>query len=113
MNTEDILNRIIEARKDKRFSINQMAREIDMNVKGYWRIEQGLAELTVKRLILIAQVLEVSPEYLLNGKKDSFSVSETYEALVLRRIIEALAEGNNIEFTQYSIKTTSKKGNQA
>jgi len=66
---KEICDRLKEARKQKGFKQNEMAEKLGISRAGYSRIENGFVELTTKNLLKIAEILEVSLDWLILGKE--------------------------------------------
>ncbi len=63
MNTpkiETILARIQEIRKQKGYSLENMADELDISHSAYYKLENNQSRLTVERLIDISKILNTS-----------------------------------------------------
>ena len=67
--------RIKEARLENKLKQEELADLIDVSVAFMSRVETGKAEVNLKRLTQIAEVLKVSPGYLLTGSNRN---SKTY-----------------------------------
>ncbi len=63
--SKKILQRIINKRQELGISQMELALKLHLTANGYFKIEKGLTKLDVKRLLQIAQVLEISPVYFL------------------------------------------------
>ena len=59
--------RIKQARLSKNLTQEDLAEQIDISVAFLSRVERGKAQLNLKRLIQIAEVLKIAPGYLLTG----------------------------------------------
>lgn len=118
MNINEILKRIISVRKSKGFTQKQLSEHLGICQFNYLKVEKGTTELTINRLIQIAEFLQVDPAYFLKNDNDSIidssspKVSHDMNATI-KLIIDNLSKGKEIEITQYCIKTISKKDNQA
>lgn len=57
--------------KDARMKVNmtqeQLADEIDVSIAFLSRVERGTSQINLKRLLQIAELLKVTPDYLLSG----------------------------------------------
>ncbi len=76
--------RIKEGRKRKRWSQERLAEEMDLTDVYISRIERG-AQTNLKRLVQIANVLEIPFEYLITGtvpKTPNYLDRELYEILM-------------------------------
>ena len=62
--------RLRETRKSKGFTANQMAMALCTGIRNYRKYESGDAKPTLEGLVLIADVLNVSTDYLLG--RDEF-----------------------------------------
>lgn len=70
---EDILKKIIKLRKAKGFTQEKMAEKLFMTRSAYTKLESGLTELAYKKLKLIAEILEVEIEVLIDSKNNQES----------------------------------------
>lgn len=59
--------RIKNTRKEQRLTQEELADKIDVSVAFMSRVERGTGKINLKRLIQIAEILNVSPGYLLTG----------------------------------------------
>ena len=59
--------RIRSTRQENNMTQEQLADKIDVSVAFMSRVERGSAQINLKRLIQIAEILNVSPGYLLTG----------------------------------------------
>ena len=59
--------RIKEARINNKLTQEALADKIDVSVAFMSRIERGSSQVNLKRLIQIAEILNVSPSFLLTG----------------------------------------------
>lgn len=135
MNTDDILTRIVETRKKLRLSRKQVAEMLGLTPQAYWGIEVGNIGLTIRRLIEIAQALDVSPQYLFNGDTEkvtrltmpvpmiSENVNEAFrkfydalagDSLTLKKVVvRNKSQETTYVFTEHSLKTIKKIKYQA
>lgn len=60
--------RLAQVRKERKLTQAQVAEKTGMNMQYYSRIERGMVNFGVDKLIAIAQVLDVSYDYLLDGR---------------------------------------------
>lgn len=71
--------RIRKKREELNISRENLAEKIDVSVKFIYDIEYGFRGISIKRLILLTQVLEVSADYILLGDEipnDRIFISE-------------------------------------
>jgi transcriptional regulator with XRE-family HTH domain len=73
----DIGFRLKEARKVKGLKQKTMAEKLDFSRAGYSRMETGKVEITTKNLTKIADILDVSMDWLILGKE----VDQTQQGL--------------------------------
>lgn len=59
--------RIKKARTDKNITQLELAEKLEFSVAYLSRVERGSSQINLKRLIQIAEILDVSPSYLLTG----------------------------------------------
>ncbi len=76
---EEILNRIKELRKNKGFSYENMADELNISPSSYRKIEMNQSKLTVDRLVKISEILEAKLEEILDIKPDRIYNQEIKE----------------------------------
>ena len=62
--------RLNETRKERGFTAQQMADALQTGIRNYRKYESGHAKPTLEGLVLIADILDVSTDYLLC--RDSF-----------------------------------------
>ena len=92
--------RIKEARKNKGYTQEKLAEEIDVAVAYVSRLEKGFP-INLKRIAQISQVLDVSIEYLLSGtvpKSDNY-LNKDFEEILERCSPEKLKLIYNIAKT--------------
>ena len=77
--------RIKQCRLDRKMTQEELADEINISVAFLSRVERGNAHLNLRRLTQIAEVLKVSPGYLLTG---SNTTSKDYLKEDFRLILE-------------------------
>jgi len=65
---EKVLTKIRDIRKEKGFTLENMADELEISHTSYRNIENNQCKLTVERLIGIAEILEVPTSELLDEK---------------------------------------------
>ena len=70
MDNKEIGERIARLRNEKSFSREAMARNIGISSKFLYEIEAGKKNFSVWILYRIAQLLSVSCDYLITGKKN-------------------------------------------
>jgi transcriptional regulator with XRE-family HTH domain len=64
-----ISDRLKEARQKKGLKQKDMAEKLGISRAGYSRLENGYVELTTKNLLRIAEILDISMDWLLFGKE--------------------------------------------
>jgi transcriptional regulator with XRE-family HTH domain len=67
---ENVLEKIKNYRKDKGYSHEYMAHELNISQAAYSKIEKNETKLTVERLYKIAEILETKIEDVLDIKAD-------------------------------------------
>ena len=77
--------RIQNARLENKLTQEELADLMDISVAFMSRVETGKAQINLKRLIQISEVLHVSPGYLLTGSNKS---SNTYLKEDFKRILD-------------------------
>ena len=92
--------RIRNCRKDKKLTQCSLAEKLDYaSERQLQRIESGEISCSVDKLVEIAQVLEVSTDYLLLGEQNGNGFQKYFEGKTekqieyLGRILETAAEG--------------------
>lgn len=92
--------RIRSCRKNKRLTQCALAEKLDYaSERQLHRVESGELSCSVDKLMEIAQVLEVSTDYLLLGEQAGNGFQKYFEGKIekqaeyLRRILETAAEG--------------------
>jgi transcriptional regulator with XRE-family HTH domain len=68
--TNNIINRLRQARQAKNFLQKHMAEKLQISRAGYSRIENGDVEITLKNLFKIIKILDISVNWLLFGKEE-------------------------------------------
>lgn len=77
--------RIKEARREKGWSQERLAEEIDVTTVYISRVERGSSEVNLKRIAQISKVLDKSLEYLIEGtatQAPNYLDKELYETLL-------------------------------
>ncbi|HET7117838.1 MAG TPA: helix-turn-helix transcriptional regulator [Hanamia sp.] len=60
--------------KEKKLSKEDVAKALGISTKAYSNIENNVADVTISRLYDLAEIFDVSPEYILNyQEKSSFT----------------------------------------
>ena len=67
---KEIGSRLKQARKEKILKQKDMAKKLGISRAGYSRIESGYVEITTKNLMKIAEILDISLDWLLLGKEE-------------------------------------------
>jgi transcriptional regulator with XRE-family HTH domain len=65
---ETVLTKIRDKRREKGFSLENMADELHISPSAYRKIEDNQSKLSVERMIQIATVLEIPPSELLEDQ---------------------------------------------
>jgi transcriptional regulator with XRE-family HTH domain len=65
---ETVLTKIRDKRKEKGFSLENMADELHISPSAYRKIEDNQSKLSVERMIQIATILEMPPSELLGDQ---------------------------------------------
>lgn len=55
-----------KARKDRGFTAEQLAEMLSISVESLWQIEGGKSGTTLDKLIMLCNVLDLSPEFFLS-----------------------------------------------
>ena len=77
--------RIKEARLEQKIKQEELADKLNISVAFMSRVERGTSQINLKRLTQIAEILNVSPAYLLTG---SNVASKDYLKEDFRKILE-------------------------
>jgi transcriptional regulator with XRE-family HTH domain len=77
MSIEKISDRLREARKSRGIQQKTMAEKLQISRAGYSRIEKGKVEITTKNLVKIAEILDISLDWVILGKE----VDQTQQGL--------------------------------
>ena len=100
--------RIKAARRQKAITQETLAERLDISVTYASKIERGIAKISLKRLVSIAECLEVSPAYFLTGttfasaeylKSDVFDMMKSCtpdKKRLLMRIMKAIIESKDL-----------------
>lgn len=99
----ELHKKISQVREVKKISRAEMASALNMSSQSYWNVETGKTELTVNRLLQIAQILGVNVielltgEVLKEGKKESDEVIKQLSRRVeeLEEVVALLKQDNN------------------
>jgi transcriptional regulator with XRE-family HTH domain len=65
---ETVLTKIRDKRREKGFSLENMADELHISPSAYRKIEDNQSKLSVERMIQIATILEIPPSELLDDQ---------------------------------------------
>jgi transcriptional regulator with XRE-family HTH domain len=76
----DIGSRLKEARQSRGLKQKTMADKLDISRAGYSRMETGKVEITTKNLVKIAEILDVSLNWLILGKLDQTKQSGKFSS---------------------------------
>ncbi|WP_413377196.1 helix-turn-helix domain-containing protein [Alkalihalobacillus sp. 1P02AB] len=76
-------NMLREARGQKKLTLEQMAKLMDMDLSAYWRLETGKTKVKAEQLIMVMEIFEQPYAYF-------FENSET--ARIIKLEIEAIPE---------------------
>jgi|TARA_R110002049_G_scaffold56399_8_gene155581 transcriptional regulator with XRE-family HTH domain len=63
-----VLKQIIYRRKRLGLTQTDVADKLDISLSGYYKIEKGKTDLNFRRMLEIADILDVEPNYLLNNQ---------------------------------------------
>jgi|SRR5690606_28462748 len=70
-NIEKVLEKLREARKEKGYSHENMAHELNISQGAYTNIEKNESKLSVERLLKIAEILEKPTYYFFEAKPNN------------------------------------------
>ena len=68
--------RLRQARKDRGFTQEKLAEELNISQKHYSELERGLAGISVDTLIQVSELLDVNIDYLLKGDTGTLERSD-------------------------------------
>lgn len=96
----ELYRKISQVREAKKISRAEMATALNMSSQSYWNVETGKTELTVSRLIEIAEILEVNAIELLTGevlKEEDNEIIKNLSRRVeeLEQMVTLLKQENN------------------
>jgi transcriptional regulator with XRE-family HTH domain len=89
-----ILDNIVKFRKEKGFTYENMADELDLSVAAYRKIETNQTHLTVERLYQISETLNTSVAKLLNIDREEYSQTVKDQATGYLQKIENFYQEN-------------------
>ena len=82
--TDIIISNIKKFRELKNITREQIADELELSASGYSKIERGEIELSVTRLMQIANVLDIEVSKIMNFDVTTiFNISNLYDLLFL------------------------------
>lgn len=73
---EQVLERLVKARKQAGLSQGQAGQMIGMSASGFCDIEKGRNPLTVERLLVLCEKYEVSETWVLTGTNPNFKADK-------------------------------------
>lgn len=74
-NITEVVNRIKEIRKNRNITQEKFVELLNLAENQIYKIERGKSGFTLDNIIIILEVLNVSFDYLLLGKKWNFQIS--------------------------------------
>jgi len=81
----EIRKRIIQIRKEKGYSQENIAKMLQISQNAYYKIERGNTKLTLIRFLQIADILEIESTELITGPDIEFKFEQYYtEPKVIR-----------------------------
>ena len=89
-----LVNKIIETRKEKGFSLENMAMELEVSTSAYNKIEKQETKLTVERVFQIQEILGVSLGELLEVKGENIYNQSLNDQAVGHQEIQNLYQDN-------------------
>lgn len=99
MKTGEIIKKL---RKERGWNQTELGEKIGLTYGGIASIEQGRADPTKKITIKLAEIFEVSTDYILTGKESTGEISEEE-----REVLNAMRE--DVAFRQVAIEATKLK----
>ena len=117
--TKEILENIKHFRQCQNLTQEQLAEELEIASNTYGSVERGETELSVPRLIKIANILHIPPSFLLDSNQEklifnSFNIgdnsnSKNSQHLYTSASIEQLKSKYEIEKSQLIIEQQAKE----
>jgi len=115
---KDVLQNIIDIRKQKGFSQEYVAENLGMKQAGYALIEKGSRGLSLENLLQIAIILEIDIHLLFKSKNNEYAISEEKRVSIVAEMQKSYDNEyinslkNNIESLQLNVKLLTEKLNQ-
>lgn len=105
-NQHDVGERIKLVRVKAGLTQSELAERIDASVSQIYRIENGKSGHTVDKLVEIAQILDVSTDYLLLGKDDTDRQNKKVNKFILNteKIFQEIINGKSEKEVAYAIE---------
>lgn len=98
------IGNIIKLRKEKGFSLENMANELSISVAAYHKIEKLESKLTVERLLQIIEILNSSVAEIFNVQTENIYHQQIKDQGIGHQQIENLYQDNQV-ITQKLIET--------
>jgi len=91
---QKVVSRIVEIRKEKRLTLENMAEELQISVAAYDKIEKQKTALTVERLFQIQIALDVSISDLLDIRIENVYHQNLHDSSVGHQVVKNLYQEN-------------------
>lgn len=86
--TKAIAGNIRKIREFRNYTQDYLAAKLEISQNAYSKIELGYSNITLRRLINIAEILEIDLGVLINHKKEEIIQLKTIQELNVRELIE-------------------------
>ena len=84
MENKSIIENIINIRKSKKISARKISLALGKSEQYMFLVEKGRIELKISDFIKVCEILEVSPNHLVNGMQERYSCAKQLESLCER-----------------------------
>ncbi len=78
---KDVGSRLLELRKERKFSRQFVADMMHISAKFLYEIEKGVKGFTVQNLVSFANIYDVTTDYIVRGTSAGYCDPDMYEAL--------------------------------
>jgi GAF domain-containing protein len=107
-NTIGIADNIRKARLYRNYSQDYLAQKLNISQNGYSKIELGYTSLSVERLIVIAEVLEVDLLTLINGSDIRMHVAAIGRINIVPQLLDVICNVTGMGFAAVARVTDEK-----
>lgn len=105
---ERIISKIVERRKQKGLSIENMANELELSNSAYNKIEKGDTKLTVERLLQLHLILDISLGELFDLNTENIYNQNLNDQAVGHQEIQNLYQ-SNIDLTEKFVSSLKEE----